>query len=339
MAETVRAAVLTGYADLARSVGLDPLRMLDQAGIPRAALADPDLRIPATAVRDLIEASARGAEDFGLRMTDQRTPSITGPVALIAREQPTVRGVVETFGRHIALHSEATTLQLEDAGDLVIIHVRARFPTGGPTRQAVELSMGQVIRLLRMYLGAQWRPVSTSLVHGPPNSLQTHHRIFGPSINFNQDFDGFVCTRADLERQNPAADPEMARQIERYISGLAGAAQAPLPDRVREVIRGLLSTGRGAVDVVARQMAVDPRTLQRQLAAHGTSFIDILQEVRMELAAPYLEESERPLAEVSELLGFSALSAFSRWHRTHFGHSASDRRRAARAGKMATGSR
>ncbi|MGH6908562.1 MAG: AraC family transcriptional regulator [Phenylobacterium sp.] len=336
MAETIRAAVLTGYADLARAVGLDPLRMLDDAGIPRAALSDPDLRIPTTVVRDLIEASARGAEDFGLRMSDQRTPSIMGPVALIAREQPTVRKVMEAVAEHMSLHSQATTLRLEDAGDLVIIHVRTRFQTPGPTRQAVELGMAQMLRVLRMYLGAQWRPVSVSLVHGPPRSLATHQRIFGPSIDFNQDFDGFVCARQDLERENPAADPEMARQIERYISGLATASEAPLPDRVREVVRGLLSTGRGAIEVVATQMAVDPRTLQRQLAAHGTSFIDILQAVRMELAAPYLEESERPLAEVSELLGFSALSAFSRWHRTHFGHSASDRRRAARARKTAS---
>ena len=310
--------------------------MVDQAGIPRAAFNDPDLKIPTTAVRDLIEASARGAEDFGLRMSEQRPPSILGPVALIAREQPTVRGVLEAVAEHVSLHSQATGLQIEDVGDLVILHVRTRFPTAGPTRQAVELGMGQVLRILRMYLGAQWRPVSVSLVHGPPKSLETHHRILGPHIDFNQDFDGFVCTREDLDRQNPAADPEMARQIERYIQGLAGQAKAPLPDRVREVIRGLLSSGRGAVDVVARQMGVDPRTLQRQLAAHGTSFIDILQEVRMELAAPYLEESDRSLAEVSELLGFSALSAFSRWHRTHFGHSASDRRRAARANQSAT---
>ena len=85
VADTIRAAFLTGYAELARSVGLDPLRMLDAAGIPRAALTDPDLRFPTTAARDLLEASARGAEDFGLRLIDQRTPSIMGPVALIAR--------------------------------------------------------------------------------------------------------------------------------------------------------------------------------------------------------------------------------------------------------------
>ena len=335
VADTIRAAFLTGYVELARSVGLDPLRMLDAAGIPRAALTDPDLRFPTSAARDLLEASARVAEDFGLRLIDQRTPSIMGPVALIAREQPNVRGVIDAVARHTALHTEATALHVEEAGDVVIIHVRTRFPTPGPTRQAVESGMGQVMRILRMYLGAQWRPVSAAFVHGPPKSMATHHRVFGPGVAFNQDFDGIVCTREDLDRPNLAADPEMARQIERYIEGLAGAAQAPLPERVRETIRSLLPTGRATIEVVGLQMGVDPRTLQRQLAAQGTSFIDLLQDVRMAQSGHYLEESDRPLAEVSELLGFSALSAFSRWHRAHYGCSASDRRKGGKAEGMA----
>ena len=331
MTDTIRASVLTGYAELARAVGLDPLRMLDAAGIPRAALSDPDLRIPSAAVRDLLEQSSRGAEDFGLRMSDLRTPSIMGPVTLVAREQPTVRGVIEAVARYISLHTEATALRLEDTCDTVIVHVRTRISTPGPTRQSVELGMAQVVRILRTYLGANWRPVSVSLVHGAPKLLATHHRIFGPNVEFDQAFDGIVCTREDLERPNPTADPEMARQIERYIEGLAGSAQAPLPDRLHEVVRGLLPTGRANIEVVGLQMGIDPRSLQRQLAAQGTSFIDIVQEVRMELTGQYLESSERPLVEVSELLGFSALSAFSRWHRTHYGCSASDRRKSARA--------
>jgi len=328
--ETIRASVLNGYAELARIVGLDPLRMLDGAGIPRAALADPDLRIPSTAVRDLMERSGRGAEDFALRMSELRSPSLMGPVALIAREQPNVRGVIEAVVRYSSLHSEATTLQVEEVGELAIIRFRTSFPTPGPTRQSVELTLGQLMRLLRLYLGSGWRPYSVSLIHSPPKSLETHHRILGPNIAFDQEFNGVVCSREDFDQPNPGADPEMARQIERYIGRLAAAAEASLPDKVRDMIRDSLSAGHATVEFVARHMGVDPRTLQRQLAAEGTSFIDLLQEVRMTQSGQYLEESDRPLAEVSELLGFSALSAFSRWHRMHYGRSASDRRKAAR---------
>jgi AraC-like DNA-binding protein len=97
-------------------------------------------------------------------------------------------------------------------------------------------------------------------------------------------------------------------------------------------VKGLLPTGRCTGDFVARQLGADLRTLQRQLAAAGTSFQEIVAEVRTDLAAQYLEGSERPLANISELLGFSALSAFSRWHQKQYGQSPSERRRSAQTG-------
>ena len=57
-----RSAALTGYADLARSVGLDPFRILDSAGVSRRALSDPDLKIPANSVSRILETSAERSD-------------------------------------------------------------------------------------------------------------------------------------------------------------------------------------------------------------------------------------------------------------------------------------
>jgi len=323
--------MLAGYVEVARSVGLDPLRMLDAVGIPRVALTEPDLRISTTAGRDLLEQSGRAAEDFGLRMSELRTPSIMGPVALIIREQPTVRGVIDALVRYGSLHTESNHLSVEEAGDVAILRLVLTYPSPGPARQGTELSLAQILRVLRLYLGARWRPLSVSFVHASPESLATHHRVFGTDIDFDADCNSIVCNRTDLDLPNRAADPAMAREIQRYVDGLGGSKPAGLAERVLELVRELLPTGRCNVDALARQIGVDPRTLQRQLADHGTSFLEVVQNARMGLAARCVEESDRPLAEVAELLGFSALSAFSRWHRTHCGGSASERREAARA--------
>lgn len=328
---TTSASALIGYVELARTVGLDPLRMLDAVGIPRAALSDPDLRISNEAGRQLLELSSRAAEDFGLRLSDARKPSVLGPVALIAREQPTVRGVIEAIARHISLHTEGTAIRLEEADHLAVIRIVQLYPSMGPARQAWELTVAQIVLTLRLYLGASWRPLSVSFIHGPPKSLETHHRILGPNVDFDQDFIGFVCSRADLDQANVGADPEMARQIERFIEGLGGSHEAGPQERVRELVQVLLPTNHCTGEFVARQLGLDLRTMQRHLAAAQTSFHRIVEDVRTELTTQYLERSERPLADVSELLGFSALSAFSRWHRTRYGLSASDRRQSARA--------
>jgi hypothetical protein len=71
---TIRSASLVDYPEIAGSVGLDPYKILKGVGLPRSCLRNPDLRISADAVADLLEASASAArvEDFALRLAQRR---------------------------------------------------------------------------------------------------------------------------------------------------------------------------------------------------------------------------------------------------------------------------
>jgi AraC-like DNA-binding protein len=73
-------------------------------------------------------------------------------------------------------------------------------------------------------------------------------------------------------------------------------------------------------------MGVDRRTVHRRLADEGVTYSGIVDAVRRELAARYIKDRTRSLAEVSSLLGFAAPSAFSRWYRQQFGSNPSDHR-------------
>jgi AraC-like DNA-binding protein len=330
--ETIRAAALKGYVDLARSLGLDPLRLLDRVGIPRLALEEPEMHISAAAARDLWELCGRDHEDFGLRVSERRTVANMGPVTLILREQRTLRAALEAVIRHLAVHTQAVIVTVEEIDDLAIVRLTPKFETPGPARQMMETSVHQLLRALRVFTGPNWRPLSVSLTHSAPARLETHQRTLGPVVHFNADFYGVVMRRADLDARNEAADPEMARQIERYVGGLTRPADSHVSAQVRGLVPVLLPSGHCNIGAVARQLGLDPRTLQRQLARDETSFQEIVQDVRLGMAAQYVEESDRPLAEVAELMGFSALSAFSRWHRDQHGQSPSARRTAVKSG-------
>ena len=98
-----------------------------------------------------------------------------------------------------------------------------------------------------------------------------------------------------------------------------------MTDRVREFVALLLPRGHCRVKTVAQHLGIDRRTIARHLAEEGTTFTAIVDSVRGELLAGYLEDGGRPLTEVSALLGFSEPSAFSRWHRNQFGVAARGR--------------
>jgi hypothetical protein len=97
---------LVEYVEVARPVGLDPYKMLERVRLLRSCLRNLDLGISAEAVAELLEASASAArvEDFALRLTQRRGLSNLGPLALIVREQPTVRKAIEVLIQYIGLH-------------------------------------------------------------------------------------------------------------------------------------------------------------------------------------------------------------------------------------------
>lgn len=320
----VRSASLTHFAQVAAACGLDARVLVAEVGLPPRCLDDPDLKVPSAAVGRLLERAAeRGREPaFALRMVESRRLSNLGPLALLVRDEPTLRQVLEALVRHIHLHNEALAVRIEQVGNLVVIRAELLGEGAAAQRQAAELVVGVTFRVLAIFMGASWRPRLVCFAHPAPADMAGHRRVFGPAVEFGHDFNGIVCNASDLDAPNPAADAVMARYARRLLGSDPGH-RGRAADRVRQQIVLLLPHGHCRVDTVAQHLGVDRRTVARQLQAEGTSFSQLLDGVRNDLMARYRQGS-RPLAEVSALLGFSAPSAFSRWHRQRFGVSARD---------------
>jgi AraC-like DNA-binding protein len=342
----VRSAALTHFTEVAVQCGLDPRALVADVGLPARCLAEPDLKVPAWGVGRLLElAAARAGEPaFGVRMAEQRRLSNLGPLALLVRDEPTLRSALEALVRHLHLHNEALTVQLEQVGNLVSIQTELWSQRGEPQPQATELVVGVTFRVLGIFMGAAWRPRLVCFAHPGPAAaagagragaarLAAHRRLFGPAVEFGHQFSGIVCHAADLDARNPAADPVMAHYSRRLLAQdlERGSGRGTMAQRVRQLVVLLLPHGHCRVEAVAHHLGVDRRTVARRLRAEGTSFTDVLESVRTELVARSLgtgagtrhAAAGRALADLAPLLGFSAPSAFSRWHRQRFGHAPS----------------
>ncbi len=153
----------------------------------------------------------------------------------------------------------------------------------------------------------------------PPQSLETHHRLFGPHVEFGHEFDGCVLAPAALDAPIPGADPGIALQLERYAEHLGGRVNATSLEQVRERIIELLPAGTCSIGRVASHLGVNQRTVQRRLTEEGWTFSGLVNEIRCEYVAHYLTTGGRSFADAAGLLGFSGPPAFTRWFRTAFG--------------------
>lgn len=317
----IRSACLTGFADLVRSSGLDPVRLLQAVGIDRVCLVNPDIKIRHDAIAALLEDPVVTARipDLGLRLAEDRRLTNMGPVALAIRNASTVREAMLINIRYLPLHNEAVMLSLETTAEVTVLKTDIMAETHLPGRQCIELAVAVRYRLIREISGARWRPPLVWFSHSAPKNLTTHHRVFGRWVEFGRDFNGLIFEPGDLDAPLDSSDPVMTAHVRQYLDPLLAQMDLSLADKTKRLVQDLLISRRASADLVAAGLGLNRRSFQRQLAQDGTTFCSILDGVRTDMARRYLFDDGLPLGDVAGRLGFSAQSGFSRWFRAEFG--------------------
>jgi AraC-like DNA-binding protein len=137
-------------------------------------------------------------------------------------------------------------------------------------------------------------------------------------VVFHSDFDGIVCAAGELDRRIPTASPELARFVENRVE-IFEAQYDGWDARVALLVRVLLPGGDCSIERVAEHLGCNRRTIHRHLSDSGTTFSEVLDNERAEIVIRLIDERSRPLAEIAEMIGFSAQSAMARWFRGRFG--------------------
>jgi AraC-like DNA-binding protein len=162
--------------------------------------------------------------------------------------------------------------------------------------------------------------LSVCFAHPRPADFGEYERTFSPAaLRFSAEFYGFSFDAALLGRAVQKADPrlhEIIRQHAEHVLAALPTVQS-VTGRVRRLVMAELSGGNPSAAHVARRLGMSTRTLGRSLEEEGTTFKDLLEEVRKRLALRYVASSDFGLAEVALLLGYSQTGpfhrAFRRW--------------------------
>ena len=110
----------------------------------------------------------------------------------------------------------------------------------------------------------------------------------------------------------------MLAVLDRYVADrLARSPSVSKPvDRVRTALLDELRAGEPTAAGVATRLKVSVRSLNRILSDEGTTYRELIDQVRQELVSHYLGDRRVSIGETAFLLGFSELSAFYRaFHR------------------------
>lgn len=116
-------------------------------------------------------------------------------------------------------------------------------------------------------------------------------------------------------------DPSVAAEVDALI-----ADRLSQPDVGVAVSAALRAEPGLALGAVARVVGLSARSLQRALAASGTSFLALRNELRMERALALLARDDIKLEAIAHAVGFASTTHFTTWFRSLRGITPSLRR-------------
>jgi AraC-like DNA-binding protein len=139
-------------------------------------------------------------------------------------------------------------------------------------------------------------------------------RHFGCDVRFDAPVDLLVYEAKALDEPFVTHNAEL---LEVIVPGLEaalneGGGARSLADDVRSTLGQRISGERPAVEMVARSLGMSARTLQRRLEELGTSYQELLDDVRRRSARRLLANTDLDAGEVAFLLGFEEVNSFTR---------------------------
>ena len=180
-------------------------------------------------------------------------------------------------------------------------------------RFIVEIQLGIIVSLHRDVMGSSFQPTLLEVTFEPPrpDPHPRYETLFGCPIAFRQPSNRLLFN-ADWLDETPGFGNEVA-----YASVLSLCDD--LPDRLQNrlgvagKVRGVLLARLGrnlALEDVATKIEIPERTLRRKLREEGTSFREIADQLRAEVAFKYLRDTEMNIDEIASALGFSEPANF-----------------------------
>ncbi len=311
---TVMVAGPAGLPSVLRNLGAEPATVFAEAGIDSTLFDDPDNLISLSALGRLVSISiARtGCRHFGLLVGQLGGLHSLGLVGLVTRYSPDVRTALKRLTVYIHLHHGGTTTAVTLEGQTVTLSYDVYQANVPAADQIGDGALAVLYNIMRSLCGPKWRPLEVRFAHRRPDDVRPFQQFFAAPLRFDAEQNALVFSADWLDHHLPDADAGLQRLLKRQIEELEAKHAEEFPEQVRSVLRAALIAGQGGADHVAALFSMHGRTLSRRLRAYGTSFRELADEVRFEIARQMLENTELEVAEIAITLDYADASAFTR---------------------------
>ncbi|WP_158717776.1 AraC family transcriptional regulator [Streptomyces sp. NRRL F-2664] len=326
---TTSSALTRLNAHAAHLLGIPPDGYAHLLGMAPEHLNDDLCRPPAmTSIRiaELATVHAPWSE-VSLLLTQQSAVGSLGVWDYLITSAPTPLEGIRDAGTYLAAVVDTSTddLRITEDGDRVTLSHLNRGDLAHEAACAVRAcALGLYLRRLSEAAQRRLVPLRVSLAAEAPRRHDALIELFGTrDIEFGAAVSTLTFLTRDLTAPTPHAQPGLSAVLRRHADQTLATA-VPLRDWL-DLFRGALASvhdeaGVPALASVARRLAVSPRTLQRRLDEHGTTWSTEVETVRRDRVSRLLHSTDLSIEAIAARSGYADARALrravQRWYGT-----------------------
>jgi AraC-like DNA-binding protein len=306
--------------EVASRFGISEEMLFSPFGLTSEQLADPNFRYSAEQANDLLKHALEltGEDSLGYHMGTQMRISIHGFIGYAIMSASNIAEALMLASRFIQLRIPFLRLHVSTMQPKAKLQLFCDDLTLEPLRQ--ELLIALTVGILTMGKALTGKDIYADIEcdFAEPKGFAHYKDMIHSSISFGKPhliahFDKSYLA-LPLVNADPIASQIAINQCEAELSKLGERK------RLAMKVRDLLTQSNErypSIETIAEQLHMSDRTLKRQLAAEGTSYSNVVDEVRYRHAISLLSRSDYSLEQISDQLGYSDVGnftrAFKRW--------------------------
>lgn len=271
---------------------------------------------------DLLERAALllGDPCLGLHVGQRITPRHLGPLGYLLLAMPNLGAALDKLNQYQRLVYDITPMHVRSAANCIELTWDAEH--GRPGHLSDVTAIATLVQFTRdIAAGPPLRLDSVSFINPAPADTRPYDAFFDCPVHFDQPETVLGIPADTLFRPLKGSDPGLTELMETQVRQRLATLPASVAGvaALRQAMGQALHLGEPSLADMAAAQGLSTRTLQRQLAAAGTSFNRELAAVRKQMAEAYLADHRLTLSDVAQLLGYSEHSAFTRRFRADTG--------------------
>ena len=307
------------YLQYAESKKLDTDKLIIEAGIDPKVMANANGRIIGSQFQSLIRRLIESTGDhlLGLHTSQFVQPGSYSVLGYITMSCSTIGEAMDKIQPYERLVGDMGTTSFEDLGDSILQSWHCIYDDALVRPQMIDNVLASWTNFARWLANQNASPEKVLFKKPTPakDDLAAYEKFFNCQVEFNTDVDGIILNKDLLSISLRQPDNLLLQTLESHanqqISDLNKHAEN-FSDKVRALIRNQLNMGSARKELIAAELHMTERTLQRKLASEDSSYQSLLNEIRLELASDLLKNSEIGIQDIAYNLGFSDGRSFHR---------------------------